>query len=924
MNKKAGANVLKRIGASVAGLMIELVNWSLVFLTLLQVIILVMSVFEAEIPVPRFLLWKIKEAMAQEGFDARWQTIKFDRLGHLHARGFEIALASGSEELIARSESALMGLDLSDLTVGKVTFNRFQLTNATFYCPAMFSSSGLTMPVLERMNCYLLRSGAHWEVRQMNFRVHNLRVNADGFWHVSHVQRRGVKAGDERPLIERYIDFCIRMLDLQEPLQNLKDPVLAVKLNAVELGFIMADLDLSSEEWKMPGDALLGPFRLLAEDVRLDDYKTTRPVKLTTEYFLGGQNWFIKDLQVVLFVDSLHPKKIIRPRRILFSTPRLDGVGVTVRNLAGSAITQAYPMVSGQVYLQLDGGSVKLQGEIDVEKGSGFIKIDSTADINNLLQHPKLSKNNFKSYWNFPAPPRIKASLSLTDQFTFDRLEFNIDAEPIIIKGAQFERVHARGKIVDGMLSIPDFTVENSGARIRGSYEENMQSRDYRFLLSGSAYPSDLNPLLLDWWDNLWAQFDFDSGPMTGDVDVQGRWLQLDRTQVFAAANGTGFRFRDIELNACRAKVWANYYNVEVFDLEANRPEGDGSGSLYWQWAKDVEGKGPLSIYVNLESQMNLPVLITLAGGDFKALGDNFLFTAPPQIRVRGIYRKDTEGNPAGRDIFVRAQSEAPLIFRGLPLDYLSLDAHFQESRSLFDKLSFGFAGGNGKGRFEVEKTKESSELGFSIDLSGADHLRAFDSLSLLPTNSHTKEQSKKLKQRDQDGGKLDLRLSASGDPGEIQSLTGEGEFKIVEAELGKFHLFGGLSRILSVTGLNFTTLILEEAQGSFSLAESRINFPELLVTGPHTVIRAKGDILLPDLQLDFNVKVFMLEKSEFPVILILGPLLRPFGYAFGATLRGTVREPQWPFTTTQKQIIESAREEGEGKIAPTRPTPIY
>ena len=917
--------MVKRLCKGVCGIFLECVNWTLVFLVLLQVIILVLSVFEAEIPVPRFLLWKIKEAFAQQGLDAHWQSVKFDRLGHLRAQGFEISLA-GSEERIARSESALMGLDLSDLTLGRVSFNSFQLTNATLFCPAMYSSSGLTESVLERLHCQLRRAGGRWEVRQMNFRAHNLRVSVGGFWQFRPPRKRGDDTGPVKPLTERYIDFCLRMLELREPLQNMKEPVLTVHMNVEGLGYVMADLDINGDEWKLPGGVRSGPFRLLAEDVRLHDYRTIRPVRLTTEYLDGGQNWQTGNLQALVFVNSLHPEAILHPSRILFSTPRLEAWGIKARNISGSAATRAYPEISGQVFLQLNGGHVKLRGEIDAENGTGILHIDSTADIENLLQHPRLPDNALSRYWEFQTPPRIRCSLSIAEGFTFGQSVFDLDAKHVRFKGMRFARVRARGRYENGLLSLSRLTVENPGSRVSGSFEQHRHTRDYRFLLTGSAYPSDLNPVMLDWWDRLWAKFQLDGGPFRGDIDVRGRWRQLDKTRIFAAAEGEGFSFRGVELEKCRAKIWATHRYAEIFDLEGERPEGNGGGAIYWLKPEGSKGLGSSATFLDIETEIDLTAVLSLAGGYLNTIGDNFELTAPPQMHVRGIFWNGDKNNPVRTNIFVRARSNAPLTFRGIPLDFLSMDARFQGSRSLFDNLSFGLAGGRGQGRFSFDMVEKPGHLEFYVDLTGADYLKTLDSLSLQPSSNLPQIQNKKSEGNQKKAGKLDLHLSATGIPNELLSFKGEGEIKIVDADLAMVQIFGDLSRLLTVTGIKFTTIDLDEAHGHFTFDEGRISFPELMLTGPHTIIRAKGDILMPDLNLDFNVNVFLLKKSAIPVFEILGSLLQPLSYAFGVGLRGTVKMPEWRITLGLLKFLEPAGPtfgEEWGKV-PTRPTPIY
>ncbi len=514
----------------------------------------------------------------------------------------------------------------------------------------------------------------------------------------------------------------------------------------------------------------------------------------------------------------------------------------------------------------------------------------------------------------------------MAEDFTFGHSVFDFEAKHARVKGMRFTRLRAHGRYENGLVSVSRLTVENPGSRISGSFEHHQHTRDYRFLLTGSAYPSDLNPVMRDWWDKLWAQFHLDSGPLKGDIDLRGRWRHLDKMRIFASAQGEGFRYRDIELEKCRAKIWAKQHYAEIFDLEGKRPEGNGRGTIYWLRPDGLEGPGSSATYVDLETEIDLQAVLSMAGGDLKTFGDYFELTTPPQLQVRGIFWNDNESNSTRRNIFVRARSDAPLSFRGIPLDYLSMDARFQGSRSLFQNVSFGFFGGRGQGRFSLDKAEMPGRLELSIDLTGADYWKTIEMLSLKRSDSLQKVQNKNLEKNQKKAGKLDIHMTATGIPDEVLSLKGDGELKIVNADLAMVQIFGDLSRLLTITGIKFTTIDLDEAMGHFTLDEGRISFPELLVTGPHTVIRAKGDVFMPDLQLDFKVNVFLMEKSRMPVFEVLGPLLHPLGYAFGLGLRGSLKEPEWRITLGLLKFLEPTgpkvgKERGK---APTRPTPIY
>jgi hypothetical protein len=89
----------------------------------------------------------------------------------------------------------------------------------------------------------------------------------------------------------------------------------------------------------------------------------------------------------------------------------------------------------------------------------------------------------------------------------------------------------------------------------------------------------------------------------------------------------------------------------------------------------------------------------------------------------------------------------------------------------------------------------------------------------------------------------LNVGLSATGEPGELASFTGNGNAALTGTQLGEIHLFGLLSQVLSGLSLKFSSLKLDAAHTSFRLEHGRLLFPDLKITGPSAVIDARGKL---------------------------------------------------------------------------------
>ena len=86
----------------------------------------------------------------------------------------------------------------------------------------------------------------------------------------------------------------------------------------------------------------------------------------------------------------------------------------------------------------------------------------------------------------------------------------------------------------------------------------------------------------------------------------------------------------------------------------------------------------------------------------------------------------------------------------------------------------------------------------------------------------------------------------------------------------------------------------MREMQGEFTLHRGgRVHFPALVITGDGTRVEARGDYSLADESLDFVVNPYLLRNSNTPLV-ILSPLLAPFGKVLEVNLGGTLAEPRW------------------------------
>jgi uncharacterized protein YhdP len=213
------------------------------------------------------------------------------------------------------------------------------------------------------------------------------------------------------------------------------------------------------------------------------------------------------------------------------------------------------------------------------------------------------------------------------------------------------------------------------------------------------------------------------------------------------------------------------------------------------------------------------------------------------------------------------------------------------------DEIEFTTAGGRGTGKAALYRSGEARRLGFDLNVNGTDLARAIRAGEEYQANRRGQKiaatTGSKFIQR-ATGGRLDVALSAEGQPGDLASLTGTGNAAITGTELGEIQLFGLLSQVLSGLSLKFSSLKLDSARTSFKLDQGRLQFPDLKISGPSAVIDGHGDFMLANDALNFTAKFKPFAESDNPLTAIIGIVINPITSILELRLSGVLTEPRW------------------------------
>ena len=891
------------------------ITYLLIIIALIQCAILVLSYFNRELPVPRFLFKKIESELAEIGVYPQTGEFYVDLTGKVFVRNLKIALIE-NDELLVSSEAAHFSFQLSSLMLGQLHINTLRLSHTTLYLPALYSASGVNEPVIERLNCNLQLKGSRWQMNQLNYHLHNLQVEAGGSWKPP--PKRWVST-EPLPLIEentvlpelildRYYFLCSKIIMLNSIFREFKSPTLTVTLHTDDKGMPSADLELIAHNANFNDIIQLGPIRLKITDV---DYFQLDPRGLVTVE-TDSISWLnmtrAENLKAKFNLNSLHPKQIKIPKEILLAADKVWREDLFTENLVADIFPQRFPLVSGNVLTQLNGAPLKVSGTVDFEKKTSNLDIISWINIDDLTLHPLLNESPIKDL-SFNEPPRIGIKAVLNEGFKLDHLDYTLDASQLTFRDIAIDRITVDGSFFPPYLFVDNAVLENNEYRITGSYKQNLIESDFRMLLTGTILPSDFNSVMEPWWPEMWSKYKFLKEYMYTDMDYRGYWNDKLKRQFYGELKAENLEYKGLLLQSGSANIWAYPGYVRMFNIESERSEGNAAGSIDMFFALD-----PLktrTYHFDIETQFTIPELSPHLGEDVAAILDNINFSSAPRIHYVGMRHLQGKNEQLKRDITFDAVADKPHTIYEYPFDDISFQGHLTDDFLDINNMDFGIGGGRGSGNMHFRKTKEGPRIEFDLLLKDALYMPFLETTGYKEKYLKSQGNGNKNYLSDLFTGKLDIYLNAVGVPGDLLSFEGEGWFSITKAELGKFQIVGLLSRLFGSTILGFTPLGLETAGGDFILDRKLIHFPKITFTGPYSIVRADGNIILPNKDLDFRVFVSYLENKENPFINIIGIPFFPLGQALQLRLRGTLAEPQWRFALDPRRSLEE-------------PTPLY
>lgn len=845
-----------------------------------------------DLSVPGFILRRIESSLAAGNLAVTFGRAHLDPSGgvlleniQLRSRTFDDPLVTGESLYLRKSIwSILAGHNLPDV---------IRLNGATIRTPAMFSPSGTAEPLIRDVYADIAFAENTWTVRRFTGRIGNVNLTVAGsLMHPRSAQGAPLSAAE---ISTRFLQYARQAVLALPELQNLDRPSLFAACTPREAGGMDLSLDFVADSYRHPGVRLeLGAFSVTGDwtwdglqPYPLHGLLTTR--RLTAPGIVASQ---------------VRTHLTLEPGRDVFPPDRVHGE-ITAAGLDTLGEFFLAPVIAGSwspwknqaewhTAFVADGEVISLGTALDLAHQSGHIHFAGNVTPAVATGFLTRYRPRLEPYFRFADPARLDVVVSLAPGWKFGGLTSRVSCRQVDSRGVLVDA--ARGRIdVDPDMN---FTAYDAYAAIgdteaRGSYWMNFRTLDYRFLLAGPARPEAIAGWFNgNWWPAFWNNFSFPGDPVVADVDVRGNWRDGRGLTYFgdavtgpAVVLGAGFEH-------VRTRIFLRPQFVHALDFAADRAGGREKVAGWFKRTSGTTGNQPVvGLEFDLSGNLSPEALRPLGGETAAALLDPWKFSQPPQLRLTG--RSTRTGTVTDNQLFFSGGAAGPLKYQHFPLEQIAVNGRVEGSRLRLEQIEIQVAGGRAAGQAELNGPADKRQLRFDLKLANADLTRTILALEEFEAgrtgvkDAVSMTESKFMKRAS--GGKLDLGLVAQGDPEAPTRLQGTGTIQLTGAELAEINLFGLLSQVLS-----FSALKLDTAQSSFQMAEGRVFFPDLRITGKSALITAKGSYLLDSKQLDFTAHLKPFEEVRNPFTAVIGMVLNPLTSMFELRLSGRISDPKW------------------------------
>lgn len=867
-----------------------------------------------ELTLPGFMLRQIEAQLSDSGLAPSFGRASVDPNGRILIENLRVGLPAFAEPVLS-ARSVYLRLNPWPLILGRVDVDEVQLSGVTVAVPAMLSTTGRAEEILRDFDTTFEPHRHSIELRQLACRLGELTLSAHGTIVLPATGAARTPAGALGEFLRlRFAGLCRQALALEDQLKQLDEPSL--------------HLEFSPSESGAPAIAITA----LARRLRLSkpvEMEIDEP-RLSTRLLLFGD---IPAAQVDISAAEVRTKPDVRVRglraqalgrlrldgpdydlrEIALTADAVDAKGIPARALAVRARPRPLPKVELSVVAHLLGAPLAVRADADLERRNALVDFSGAVSPAVLDLISAQVGADVRRWFDFDTFTVDRAQARLGDGLAFERLTARVEIPVVRAYGVNLAQARAVIELDPTTLRSPEVSAHSGANFARGSYEQDLKTNRYRFLLEGRLRPMDISPWFRESWPNFFRQFEFPVAPPEATVDVISAWRSGGQSRVFVFADVQKPVIRGTALDHVRTRIFLRpgfYDGLEIFgERGAGRVTGTFTYvlepvSFEWQ-----------TIDLNLASTLDFKTVNQLLGPLSRFL-DPVQIAEPPQLKAKGHFgSRHAAGGPTDQ-LRVEARTTGDFHFHHFPLKDVSLTATLNNGDIVLDDIDATVASGAATGHARVWGTGDQRRIGFDLALKDAhlgqaaaaleEYFAAQQNRAPTPPGKFVQEKANL---------RLDLAASAEGRSDNSYTYHGDGNAVLRGAEISEVPLLGLLSDLLKFTSIRFT-----EARGNFKINGPKLEFPEVTLRGANSKMSAHGNYALDRRELDFYAKVFPFEESGSLLKSVVGAVLSPLSAALEVKLTGSLEKPRWEFVMGPTNLLRALGGGNEDKAATPPP----
>jgi len=592
-----------------------------------------------------------------------------------------------------------------------------------------------------------------------------------------------------------------------------------------------------------------------------------------------------------------------RAQSVDFAAAQLSVQGLTAQAPFGKIEVADYPQVRLAVGLQAWDHPILFSADGDVSRRSGTVAFEAAVGPGILESMQSIWHANLRAFLDWSEPVALAGTARFGPGGRFDGASGLVTARGLTARGVRIDELRGEVQFDGARLFAPRAYARLGEDFARGSFEEEVATGNYRFLLDGRLRPLQITPWIAGtWWPEFFGNLGFPLQGPDANIDLSGCWTNGRKAKIFLRVDAPGIVIEGMPLDGLQGRTFIRPQFSDVLAFSAQRGGGAAEGNFVRRY--DLEAGDWRSIDVAVSSTLDpLPPLKLLGGTEAVALSD-FTFSAPPHLTVTGHFDGPAGGSGVHRQLQVGMRSDGLTSYRGIPIDRLGFNATLTDDAIALSGVDAAVAGGTIEGKMALSGATNARHLEVSatarnVSLSQAAAL--VQKLSAAPPGTTAAKTQKFL--QDKSSVKIDAGLSAQGNLAALDSFHGSGSAQLHGGEIGEIHILGLLSQLLRFTALRFTA-----AQATFQLNGAQLIFPEVVISGANSAITAHGTYSIALHQLDFRARLDPFKQSQGTTRKFMDLVLTPLSNALEVRLTGSVDKPKWAFVNGPTNLLWNLR----------------